>query len=421
MQTSILTRLAPTQVELEIPLAPDEFEAAQQRAFGRLVRKVKLPGFRPGKVPRHLFEQTYGKDVIESEAYDDLAPLAYERALREHELDPLSSPEIHVMPREEGKPARLKVKVEVRPQFELPKYKGVEVDVPLEPVSDEQVEQSLATLARERATLVPADRPARLGDVVTIDYEGRIDGAPMEGASAKGQEMELSEDRYIPGFAAGIAGMRAGETKHFDLTFPSEYPHREFAGKVATFSVTVHEVKEVELPKLDDEFARNASDCQSLDNLREEIRTRFEALATARRRRTMANAVTEQLLARTEIPVPEGLVEREVESMLSEAARGEGPEPDQALRERFHNEAVSRVKGTFLIEAIARAEGIEATAEELRDEIESLARRYGVPADRMRKALKGRIESMKMSIVRGKTLDLLVDSAKAREATVRTS
>ncbi len=409
--TSTLTRLAPTQVELEIPLAPDEVEAAQRRAFVRLVRKVKLPGFRPGKVPRHLFEQTYGRDVIESEALDDLAPVAYERAVREHDLDPLGSPQIHVIPQEEGKPRRLRATVEVRPQFTLPKYRGVAVDVPAQPVTDADVERSLAALARERATLVPVDRAARLGDVVTIDYEGRIEGVVLEGATAKAHETELLEEHFIPGFAANIAGMRAGESKNFDLTFPPEYPHHEHAGKAATFSVTMHEVKEVELPAIDDEFAKTASASETLDELKAEMRKRLESLANAQRRRATANALVERLLAQTEIPIPDGLIDREVESMMAET-RHDATVPESELRERYRHDAIKRAKGTFLIEAIAKAEGIEATPEDVREEIAALARRYGVAPERMRDALKKRLESIKAGIVRTKTLELLVDSAE---------
>ena len=409
--TSTLTRLAPTEVELEIPLAAEEIEAAQRRAFGRLVRKVKLPGFRPGKVPRHLFEQTYGKDVIESEALEDLAPGAYERALREHELDPLGSPEIHMMPPEEGKPERLRAKVEVRPEFTLPEYRGVRVDVPSQSVTDEDVGRSLTALARERATLVPVDREVRLGDVVTLDYEGRIGETLLEGAAATGAQVELDDDRFIPGFATGVAGIRPGETKRFDLTFPSGYANREYAGKVATFTVTVHEVKEVELPALDDDFAKTASDCETIDTLKSELRRRLEIVADVQRKRAIANAVLEHLLARTDIPLPSGLVEREVESMLAQAREGDGTEPSDEVRAQYRNDAAAHVKGKFLIEAIARAESIEATAEDLREEIESLARRYGIPPQRMHAAMRGRLDSIRSGIVRTKTLELLVDSA----------
>jgi trigger factor len=429
---STITKVAPTQVELEIPLADEEIAAARQRAFTRLARNVKMPGFRPGKVPRHLFEQTYGTDVIESEALDDLAPIVYERALQEHDLEPLGRPEIVVLPQEADKPTRLRAKVEVRPELELGEYKGVDVEVPAQTVEDADVERSLETLRKERATLVPVDRAAKLGDVVTVDYSGKLDDEVVEGTTATGQQTELLEERFVPGFAAGIAGMTAGETKTFTVTFPIEYAQQELAGKAVSFTVTVHEVKEIELPELDDDFARAVSETQSVEELKTEIRKRLEAVAEARRRRAVGNAVLEKLLAGVDVPIPPGVLEREVESMLAETAQdaqragfsgldeyaGRAGQTADQLRERYRQEATNRVKGTFIIEAIAKAEQIEATPDEIKEEIGALARRYGQPAERMRKALRNRLDGIREGIVRGKTLDLLVDSARVRE-TVR--
>jgi trigger factor len=428
---STLKKLAPTQVELEIPLPPDEIEAAERRAFARLSRNVKLPGFRPGKVPRRLFEETYGSGVIESEALDDLAPVAYARAVQEHEIEPLGDPEFAILPKEDDRAVRLKATVEVRPEFELGEYKGVAVHVPTESVTDDDVQQSLETLQRERATLVPVDRPVRLGDVVTIDYAARLNDEVLEGTTANGQQTELLEERFIPGFAANIAGMSAGETKEFSLTFPTDYAQEQYAGKAVAFTVELHEVKQIELPALDDDFAKMASDCETLDTLKTEFRHRLEAVAAARRRRAIGNAVMEVLLTRTEIPVPDGVLDREVESMLAEITQDakrasfdsleqyveRAGETMEGLHERYRQEATQRIKGTLLLSAIAKAEHIEASSEEVREEISSMARRYGQPEDRMRKALAGRIDTIRRSIVRSKTLDLLIDAAKVVEET----
>ncbi len=425
---STLTRLAPTQVELEIPLAPEEIAAAEQRAFARLVRNVRLPGFRRGKVPRRIFEQNYGTEAIESEALDDMAPAAFARAVQEHDLDPVDRPTIELLPEEEGKPPRLKATVEVRPEIALGEYRGIIVEVPAISVSGEQVEDAIKSLARERVTLVPVERAARLGDVVTIDYEGRIDGEPFEGGSATGHETELTEERYIPGFASGTAGMVPGETKRFEVSFPADYPKAEYAGKTAMFSVTLHEVKEIEVPPIDDDLAKAASEFESLEALREEVRKRLEAVAMGRRRRAIGSKVMENLLKRLDVPVPPGLLDREVESMLAETAENAAragmsfeeylqrvAQTEDQLRSRYREEAVSRVKGTFAIEAIARAERIEATPEDVREEIEALARQYGQAPERIRKALGRKLESLKEGIVRTKTLEFLIDHATVKE------
>ena len=220
MSTSTLNRLDPTQVELEIPITPEELAAAQERAFRRLAKNVKLPGFRAGKVPRKVFEQTYGTEAIASEALEDVVPEVYARAVREHESLPVARPKMELLPAEEGQAFALKATVAVRPAIELSNYKGIEVEREAPAIDDDDVERSIAALAKERATLVPVERPAQLGDVATLDYEGKIDGVAFEGGTAKGQMTELDENRFIPGFASGIAGMSAGETKDVEAVFP---------------------------------------------------------------------------------------------------------------------------------------------------------------------------------------------------------
>lgn len=415
---SRLIRHAPTEVELEIPLSSEEIAAAEDRAFARLVRKAKLPGFRPGKVPRRLFEQTYGAETIRSEALEDVAPLAYARALKEHDLEALDRPTIELLPDEEGKPSRLRARVEVRPPIELGEYKGVRVTVPAVHVQEEDVERALQTFAREHATLVPVDRAAKVGDVVTIDYEGRMDGELFDGGSAKRQQTELLEERFIPGFAAGIAGMTVGERREFDATFPVDYPKSDYAGKSVRFAVTLHEVKEIDVPGLDDELAKSATEYETIDALREEMRRRLEALANGRRRRVIANTVMQQLLTRIDVPVPQGLIDREVESMLAETAEQSkaGGMNEDELRPRLREEASTRVKGTLLLEAIGRAEGLEASPADVRAEIEALARSYGQPPERMREALGRNLRPLKEGIVRTKALDVLVDNAQVEDA-----
>jgi trigger factor len=425
VSTSTLTRLAPTQVELEIPITPEELEAAQERAFRRLAKNVKLPGFRAGKVPRRVFEQTYGSETIASEALEDVVPEVYARAVREHELSPVDRPKMELLPAEEGKPSRLKATVAVRPAIDLHDYKGIEVEREAPAIDDDDVERSIAALAKERATLVPVERPAQLGDVVTLDYEGKIDGVAFEGGTANGQMTELDENRFIPGFASGIAGMNAGETKDVEAVFPSDYPKEDLAGKTAIFTVTVHDVKALELPAIDDEFAKTISENETLDALREDVRKRLEVIAQSRERRAIGNAVMEKLVDAHEFPLPEVLVDREVDNMVNDLAaqvgqsgstlddylQEQGKTVDE-LRESFRADAAQRVKGTLVIEEVARAEGINATPADIAEELSALSRQYGQPVDRIRKALGNNVISLMEGIVRNKTLEFLVDNAK---------
>ena len=425
MSTSTLTRLAPTQVELEIPITAEELAAAQERAFRRLAKNVKLPGFRAGKVPRKVFEQTYGSESIASEALEDVVPEVYARAVREHELVPVDRPKMEILPAEEGKPSRLKATVDVRPAIELRDYKGIEVESDTPPIEDDDVERSLTALAKERATLVPVERAAQLGDVVTLDYEGKIDGVAFDGGSAKGQMTELDENRFIPGFASGIAGMNAGETKEIEAVFPSDYPKEDLAGKTAIFTVTVHDVKALELPAIDDEFAKTISENETLEALRADVRKRLEAIAQSRARRAIGNVVMEKLVDAHEFPLPQVLVEREIDNMINDSTaqlaqsglsfddylKEQGKTEDE-LRESFRGDAEQRVKATLVIEEIARTEGINATPADIGEELSALSRQYGQPVDRIRKALGNNVVSLMEGIVRNKTLEFLVDNAK---------
>jgi trigger factor len=411
--TSTLTQLAPTQVALEFSITDAELAAAEERAFRRLVKNVRLPGFRKGKVPRKIFEQTYGTSTLTSEAVDEVVPDLYAKAVREHDLEPVERPQIEVLEEADGRPTKLKATVEIRPAIALQQYKGVTVARPPIAVTDADVEESLTALAKERATLVPVDRPARMGDVVTVDYEGAIDGTPFEGGRGQGEVMELVEGRFVPGFAAGIAAMAAGETKQVEARFPDAYPVAELAGKNALFTVTLHDVKELELPAIDDEFAKAVSPNQTAEALRQDLRQRLEAVAAGRSRRAIGNAIMAELLAKHDFPLPPSLVDNELTHLVADVAAGGGSDKksEAELREELRTEAESRVKAGLLIQAIAKAENISATPADMAAELQALARRYGQPADRIRKALGNNVLSLMDGIVRNKTLDLLVDNA----------
>jgi trigger factor len=427
MTNASIIKREPTRVELEIPIAPDELAAAEDRAFRSLVRHAKLPGFRKGHVPRKLFEQTYGTEAITERAMEEVIPRLYAQAVRDLSLEPVTRPRMELLPSDGEAPARIRAMVEVRPEIVLGSYDGIEVEIEESPVTDDQVERVLESLARDRATLVPVDREARLGDVLMLDYEGTIDGRAFEGGAAKDQTVELRDDRFIPGFAEGIVGMRAGEHRTIEARFPDDYGEQELAGKTARFEVTLHEVKEPELPALDDAFARSVSDRETLDELRAEIRRRLESVAQAQRRRRIADRVMERLLEQHDFPLPPSLVEGEIEQLREEfeerlARSGRTLEEHLSStgrsREEFDAElrarAERRVKGTLLIEAIAKAEGIVATPADLQAELQVLAERYGQPVERIRATLGRNVGALMDGIVREKTLEFLVERARVR-------
>jgi trigger factor len=414
MNSSTLTRLAPTQVALEFSITGQQLAEAEDRAFKKLSRDVRLPGFRKGKVPRKIFEQAYGSEAVTSQAVEDVVPAVYAKAIREHDLDPVDRPKLEVLEESEGRPTRLKATVEVRPTIELRPYRGVLVSGPPVEVTEGDVERSLQALAKERAVLVPVSRPAALGDVATLDYEGTIDGVPFEGGQAAGQTVELSEGRFVPGFVGGIVGMTPGESKAVELRFPDDYPSSEVAGEPAVFAVKLHDLKEYELPPLDDEFAKAVSSDQTLDELRADLRRRLKAVATGRARRIIGNRILEGLLAEHDFALPPSMVEGEIDRLMEDAASAAASsgKTEAELRESYRGEAESRVKTTLLIEQIAKAEKITATPGDIAAELEVLSRRYGQPATRIRKALGNNLLSLMDGIVRNKTLELLIDNAE---------
>ena len=414
MNSSTLTRLAPTQVALEFSITGQQLAEAEDRAFKKLSRDVRLPGFRKGKVPRKIFEQAYGSEAVTSQAVEDVVPAVYAKAIREHDLDPVDRPKLEVLEESEGRPTRLKATVEVRPTIELRPYRGVLVSGPPVEVTEGDVERSLQALAKERAVLVPVSRPAALGDVATLDYEGTIDGVPFEGGQAAGQTVELSEGRFVPGFVGGIVGMTPGESKAVELRFPDDYPSSEVAGEPAVFAVKLHDLKEYELPPLDDEFAKAVSSDQTLDELRADLRRRLKAVATGRARRIIGNRILEGLLAEHDFALPPSMVEGEIDRLMEDAtsAAASSGKTEAELRESYRGEAESRVKTTLLIEQIAKAEKITATPGDIAAELEVLSRRYGQPATRIRKALGNNLLSLMDGIVRNKTLELLIDNAE---------
>jgi trigger factor len=423
-------RLDPTQVELEIPIDPSELANEQERAFRELSKNVRMPGFRPGKVPRKLFEAQYGSAQIQERAMEAVVGKAYPKALEENDLDPVDSPQMELLPEEEGQPVRVRATVAVRPQIELGTYKGIELEGPSATVSDTDVENALTELRKESGTLIPVDRPVALGDVPTIDYEGKIDGVPFDGGKAENQPTEILEERFIPGFASGIVGMSAGETKDIEAHFPDDYSNAELAGKTAVFTITVHENKISELPELDDEFAKRfRGEGATVASLRDDLRARLEENARARQRRALSGVLMDKLIAAHDVALPAVMVERETENLTNESKgyieragldwnaylEKQGKTEDEVLAS-YRADAEQRVKGSLLVEAIAKAENIVATNADVDAEIEQLSKQYGRPRADILRMLQSNIGALVDGIVRTKTLEFLIDNAKVVEA-----
>jgi trigger factor len=435
LSATTLKQLDPTQVELEISVSAEEFDAATDAAFKQLARNAKVPGFRPGKVPRKIFEQQYGTAAIVDRVIEDLVPQKYSEAVEEHKLEPVARPQMELLPEEDGAKLRFKVTVAVRPEITVGTVTGVEVEDRPETATDEDLERALESMRKDAATLVPVDRAVKLGDSATIDYEGKIDGVPFDGGTAKGEQTEIDESRFIPGFATGIVGMKAGETKEISVTFPADYGAQELAGKDAVFTISVHEVKEAELPPLDDEFAQRVGKAESLEALKADLRARLDAATAQRARRDSSAEIIDKLLAAHEFPLPEVMVEREIDSLINDTQQyvarfgttwddylSAVGKTDESFRTEYREEAEKRVKTTLLIEAIAKAQDIKATQGDMEAEIAALGRQYGQPREKILELLGSNVGALVDGIIRTKTIDFLIENAKrvpaATKATV---
>ncbi len=429
MSAASFKHLDPTQVELDIEVSGDELERARERAFRELARNVKMPGFRPGKVPRRIFESQYGTSQIEERALNAVVPQMYSQAMQDNALDPVDQPRMEVLPEEEGRPLRVRATVAVRPQFEPHDYTGITLHGSPSTVSDEDVDNAIDELRTNAAVLVPIERPVAFGDVPTIDFEGKVEGEPFEGGQAEGQATEIAEDRFIPGFAAGIVGMSAGETKDIEAHFPGDYANTALAGKSAIFTVTVHENKVAEPPELDDEFAKRFGDSEAtLGTLRDAVRNRLEAdVRTAARRE-----LTQQLLAALsdahDFPLPAVMVERETDSIVAEARAyversghswddylRRQDKSDDVVRTESRIEAERRVKTSLLIEAIAKAENISATSADIEAEVQQLSERYRRPPQAILEMLRANWNALTDGIVRTKTVEFLLEKANVTD------
>jgi trigger factor len=425
VSVATVKHLDPTQVELEIEIANDELDRARERAFRELVRNVRIPGFRPGKAPRKIFEAQYGSSQIEERALNAVVPQMYSRALQENDLDPLDQPQMELLPEEEGQPLRVRATVSVRPHIALHDYKGLALQAPPVAVSDADVQGAIEELRTNAATLVPVDRPVQIGDVPTLDYAGTLDGEPFAGGSAESQPTTIAEDRFIPGFAAGIIGMAPGETKEIEARFPDDYANATLAGRTAVFRVTVLENKIAERPELDDEFAKRFGDSDAtVASLRDAMRNQLEASAHNRERRELTQQLLERLLAAHQFAVPAVLVDRESENLRSEARNyveraglrwpdyleRQGKSDDTILADS-REEAERRVKTSLLLEAIAKAENVTATSADIEAEVRQLSEQHRQPREAILEMLRSNFNALVDGIVRTKTVDFLIEKA----------
>ncbi|KON86846.1 trigger factor [Sporosarcina globispora] len=411
---------------LTIEVDAEKVTEGLDAAFKKVVKQVNVPGFRKGKMPRGMFEKRFGIESLYQDAVDYLLPEAYANAIDETGIEPVDRPEIDVEQIEKGKSLIFKATVTVKPEVKLGEYKGLEVK-PLDTnVTDEDVNSELTSLQERQAELaVKEEGKAENGDTVVMDFEGFVDGEAFEGGKAENYSLELGSGQFIPGFEDQLAGTAAGESKDVEVTFPEEYHAAELAGKPATFKVTVHEIKSKQLPELDDEFAKDADEeVETLDALKEKIKTRLEESKKHEAEHHVRDTVVEAAAAKVEMEIPGAMVDTEVNRMMQEfeqrlQMQGMNLElyfqfsgqDEAALRDQMKEEAEKRVRVNLTLEAIAKAENIEVTDEEVTEELNKMAEMYNMSADQIKQAL-GSLEGLKADLQIKKAVDFLVENSK---------
>lgn len=421
-------KLENNQGVLTIEVEEEQVENAIEKAFVKVSKKVNIPGFRKGKVPRKVFEARFGVESLYQDALDIILPEAYSQAVEETGIYPVDRPEVDIQQMEKGQPLIFKATVTVKPEVTLGDYKGLTVEEKDFSVTDEKVEEELKKMQDRAAELnVVEDGELEKGDIAIINFDGYVDGEAFEGGKAENYQLEIGSNTFIPGFEDQMVGMKKDEERDVNVTFPEEYHAAELAGKPAVFKVKVNEIKRKSVPALDDEFAKDVSDFDTLDELKQDIKNKLEEQAKRDEENYKKEALIEQATKNATVDIPEVMIENEISNMLQEfeqrlQMQGLNLElyyqfsglDEEKMRDQFRNDAEMRVRTTLTIEAIGKAENIEATSEEIDQEIENLASMYNRSADEIRQIFGARdgFEGLKNDLIIRKTIDFLVENSK---------
>ena len=395
-------------------------------AFTRSQKRISVPGFRKGHVPRTIFNQMYGEESLYQDALNDVLPDAYEAAIKEAGIEPVDQPQVNVESMEKGQPWTLTATVAVKPEVTLGDYKGMEVPEQDTSVSDADVDSELENKRQQQAELVlKEDEAAADGDTVVIDYEGSVDGEKFDGGSADNYSLVLGSGSFIPGFEDQLVGHKADEDVDVNVTFPEDYHAKDLAGKDALFKVKIHEVKEKQLPELDDEFAKDVDeDVETLAELKDKVKKQLQDQKEAAAKAAIEDAAIEAAVANAETEeIPQAMLDDDTNRQLQQYLAGmqqQGINPqmyfqitnttEDDLRKQFADDAAKRVKTNLILEAVVKDANLNATDEDVQNEIADLAKQYGMDEEAVSKALTR--DMLEHDIEIKKAVDLIADSAK---------
>ena len=421
--------LEKNMAKLTIEVAAEEVEKAIQAAYLKEKGKISMPGFRKGKVQRKMIEKMYGEAVFYEDAANTLIQENYPAAVEESGIDIVSRPTIDVVQIESGKPFIFTAEVAVRPEVKLGKYLGVQVTKIDTSVSDEEVEAAVEKERNNNArTVTVTDRPIANGDTAVIDFEGFVDGVAFEGGKGENHPLEIGSHSFIDTFEDQLVGKNAGDEVEVNVTFPEKYQAADLAGKPAMFKVKVHEVKCKELPELNDEFAQDVSEFDTLEEYKADVKKHLEVEKENEAKKTKEDEAIQKIIDKSTMEIPEAMIETQCENMVNEFAQRlaqSGLSMEQymqfsgltldKLKEQVRPEAETRIKSSLVLEQIAKDEKIEITDEELDAEIEKMAAQYGMEADKLKEYIgDNEKESMKRDLAVTKAVDLIMENVKER-------
>lgn len=423
-----MEKLEGSKVKLTIEVSAEQFEAATQKAYQKAGKRFNVPGFRKGKAPRKVIENMYGPLAFFDDAFDIVYPEAYQAAIAEQGVEPVDRPDVSIETLPEGEtPLVFSLVVAVKPEVELGAYKGIEVEKRAYNVTDDEVDAAIAQLQEGVARMVDVDRPVENGDTVNLDYSGSVDGVKFDGGTAQDQTLTIGSGQFIPGFEEQMVGMAVGEEKDIEVTFPEEYHAENLAGKKAVFAVKVNGIQVKELPTLDDEFAKDVSEYDTLEALRDAKRQELLEQAEKNAKIQKENDVVRKAVENATVEVPDAMVERQIDSFLQDMGyrlQMQGISLEDylkytnteisALRDQYRADAALRVKSQLVLEAISKAEAIEATPEEIGDKVAEYAKQFGnMTVEDFEKNLQADDRQyFADQVVVEKTLALLVENAK---------
>lgn len=415
------------QVTLTIEVEAAEVTKAVNKAAKRLANRVNIPGFRKGKAPRIIVERHVGTDALMQEAFDLIAPQAFDNALKEQKIEPVTRPNIDIVTLEDGKDLVFKATVTPRPEVKLGDYKGLKVEKQVAEVKNEDVEKQIKNFQDRQGKMVDAPEGAAVenGDFTTLNFEGFVDGTPFEGGKGEDYPLQIGSGSFIPGFEDQLVGAKIGEEKEVNVTFPEEYHSKDLAGKAAMFKCTIKSIKRKELPEINDELAKKVSKFDTLDELKADIRKNLEENAERKAENDQKSAAIEQATNNITVDIPAVMIDNRVTAMIQEMAmrlEQQGMKLEQYLqyagtdiakiREDYRETAEKNVKTDLMLEEVAKAEDIKVEAKDLDAEVAAMAAAYGATPQQVQKIIKeqGRIGDLAASVLRKKTAQFIIDN-----------